>query len=99
MCIRDSFISHYGSLQSVVDNTDNIIFYPGCDSMEDVARYFAEEYGSLGDIPPQLSYYIDYQAYGRDLEIEGCFPVSYTHLVRRSRSNKKLSCICKILLV
>ena len=69
----NDFISHYGSLQSVVDNKDNIIFYPGCDSMEDVARYFAEEYGSLGDIPPQLSYYIDYQAYGRDLEIEGSF--------------------------
>ena len=69
----NDFISHYGSLQSVVDNKDNIIFYPGCDSMEDVARYFAEEYGSLVDIPPQLSYYIDYQAYGRDLEIEGSF--------------------------
>lgn len=69
----NDFISHYGSLQSVVDNKDNIIFYPGCDSMEDVARYFAEEYGFLGDIPPQLSYYIDYRAYGRDLEIEGSF--------------------------
>lgn len=41
--------------------------------MEDVARYYIEETGSLGEVPVHLQNYIDFQAYGRDLEIEGTF--------------------------
>ncbi len=69
----DAFISYYGNLESVVEHKDEISFYPDCDSMEDVARYFVDELNTLGDIPPSLQYYIDYEAYGRDLEISGSF--------------------------
>lgn len=69
----DEFVSHYGSLEEVVAHKDDILFYPDCDSMEDVARYYVDELQTLGDIPQSLQYYIDYEAYGRDLEIEGCF--------------------------
>lgn len=69
----DDFISCYGSLGGVVENKDKIYFYPGCDDMEDVAYHYAHELNMLGDIPPSLEYYIDYEAYGRDLEIEGYF--------------------------
>jgi antirestriction protein len=46
--------------------------------MADVARYYIEETGSLGKVSVQLQNYIDYQAYGRDLEIEGTF-ISTNH--------------------
>ena len=38
--------------------------------MEDVARYYVEETGQLGEVPSNLQNYIDYQALGRDMEIE-----------------------------
>ena len=41
--------------------------------MADVAYHFAYELNTLGEIPPSLQYYIDCEAYGRDLEIEGYF--------------------------
>lgn len=44
--------------------------------MEEVARYLIEETGLLGDVPATLQNYIDYKAYGRDLEIEGNFVVT-----------------------
>lgn len=44
--------------------------------MEDVARYFVEETGQLGEIPSHLQNYIDYQALGRDMEIERSFLVT-----------------------
>ena len=34
--------------------------------MYDVARYYIEETGALGEVPASLQNYIDYQAYGRD---------------------------------
>lgn len=45
-----------------------------CDDMEDVARYYAEEYGicNLDEIGP-LADYIDYEAFGRLLSIDRTF--------------------------
>ena len=49
-------------------------------------RYYIEETGALGEVPASLQNYIDYQAYGRDLDLSGTFistnhgTVSYTHL-------------------
>lgn len=69
----DEFISHYGTIEELVDHKDDIYFYPDCDNMEDVAHYYIDELQTLGEIPPSLSNYIDYEAYGRDLEIGGRF--------------------------
>ena len=44
--------------------------------MADVARYYIEETGALGEVPASLQNYIDYEAYGRDLEISGSFVVT-----------------------
>ncbi len=60
----------------MAEHVDDIIYYPDCDDMEDVARYLIEETGTLGEIPASLQNYIDYEAYGRDLEIEGYFLVT-----------------------
>ncbi len=66
----------FNSLEELLENQDDIIYYPDCDDMEDVARYLIEETGVLGEVPSNLQNYIDYQAFGRDLEIEGSFLVS-----------------------
>ena len=69
----DDFISYFGSLEELADNLDRICCYTGCETMADVAYHFAYELNTLGGIPPSLQYYIDCEAYGRDLEIEGYF--------------------------
>ena len=68
--------SYFGSIEELCDHVDYIIHYPDCVDMEDVARYFIEETGALGEIPSHLQNYIDYAAYGRDLEIEGSFAIT-----------------------
>lgn len=69
----DEFVSHYGSLEEVYEHKDDIYFYPDCDDMTDIAYYFIDELQVLGEIPLPLQNYIDYEAYGRDLSIEGTF--------------------------
>lgn len=69
----DEFISHYGSLEEVAEHKDEIYYYPDCDDMTDVAYYYIDELQALGDIPPSLQNYIDYEAYGRDLDMGGYF--------------------------
>ena len=69
----DSFVSYYGSLEELVEHKDDIILYSGCETMTDVAYYLIDEVQALGEIPSSLQNYIDYEAYGRDLDIEGTF--------------------------
>lgn len=69
----NDFVSYYGSIEELADNADNIICYSGCDTMEDVAYHKIYEENELGEIPPALYNYIDCEAYGRDIEIEGYF--------------------------
>ena len=66
----DEFISHYGTLEEVVEHKDDIYYYPDCETMTDVAYYYIDELQALVDIPPSLQNYIDYEAYGRDLDKE-----------------------------
>ena len=69
----DEFISHFGTLEEVVEHKDDIYYYPDCETMTDVAYYYIDELQALGDIPASLQNYIDYEAYGRDLDMGGCF--------------------------
>ena len=69
----DSFISCYGSLEELLEHKDDIILYSGCETMTDLAYYLIDEEQVLGEIPSSLQNYIDYEAYGRDLDIEGTF--------------------------
>ncbi|EDN8189365.1 hypothetical protein GSY37_15300 [Listeria monocytogenes] len=66
----------FSSLEDLLEHKDDIICYSDCDSMEDVARYYVEETGQLGEIPANLQNYLDYQALGRDMEIEGNYLVT-----------------------
>lgn len=44
----------FNSVEELLENQDDIICYSDCDSMEDVARYFVEETGALGEVPIHL---------------------------------------------
>ena len=44
-------------------------YYPDCETMTDIDYYYIDELQALGDIPPSLQNYIDYEAYGRDLDM------------------------------
>lgn len=66
----------FGSFEELVEHVDDIICYPDCNDMADVARYLIEETGTLSEIPDFLRRYIDYESYGRDLEISGFYLVT-----------------------
>jgi len=69
-------LTFFSSIEELCDHKDDIFHYPDCDDMEDVARHLIEETGALGEVPTSLQNYIDYEAYGRDLELEGSFVVT-----------------------
>ncbi|AIL56904.1 hypothetical protein V811_02327 [Staphylococcus aureus M90388] len=66
----------FSSLEELLENKEDIHCYSDCDSMEDVARYYVEETGQLGEVSSNLQNYIDYQSLGRDMEIEGNYLVT-----------------------
>ena len=59
------------ALQKVQDGEYS--FYEGCNSMEDVAYQYADETGLLNSIPDDLRCYFDFEAFGRDMDINGHF--------------------------
>ena len=69
----DEFVGHYCSLEEVSEHKDEGYFYPDCETMTDVAYYYIDELQTLGEIPSQLQDYIDYEAYGRMLDMVGTF--------------------------
>ena len=68
--------SYFGSIEELCEHEDDIICHSGCDDMADVARYYLEESGQLGELPAHLQNYIDYAAYGRDMELDGTFVIT-----------------------
>ena len=69
---------HFSSIEELSEHQEDIIIHSDCDDMYDVARYYIEETGALGEVPASLQNYIDYQAYGRDLDLSGTF-ISTNH--------------------
>lgn len=51
----------------------NYRIYYNCDNMEDVAYQVVNDCGLLDGAPEELKVYFDYEAYGRDLSINGTF--------------------------
>lgn len=62
----------YEDAISVIDNQQYNVYYD-CFNMSDVAEQVVEQCGYLDEMPEHLRNYFDYEAYGRDLEIEGNF--------------------------
>lgn len=70
--VIDDLLCHFCSVEELYDHKDDIIQYP-CDSMVEVAYHLIDECGVLGEIPDRLRNYIDYEAFARDIDLEGCF--------------------------
>ena len=56
-----------------VVNDGDYIIYSNCTDMTDVAYQYIEETGMLNSVPENIANYFDYEAFGRDLGIEGTF--------------------------
>ena len=59
------------ALQKVQDNEYRL--YDGCYSMAEVAEMYADETGLLSSIPDDLRMYFEFEAFGRDMDINGHF--------------------------
>ncbi len=68
----------FSSIEELSEHQEDIIIHSDCDDMSDVARYYIEETGALGEVPASLQNYIDYESYGRDLDLSGTF-ISTNH--------------------
>ena len=69
--------ANYTDFEEVLEKLNNnelegCVYYD-CDNMEDVAEQVVEAMGLLDQMPENLRYYFDFEAYGRDLDIEGTF--------------------------
>lgn len=68
---------NYTDFEEVLEKLNNnelegCVYYD-CDNMTDVAYQVVEETGLLESMPEHLHYYFDFEAYGRDLDMEGIF--------------------------
>lgn len=63
------------ALNEAIDkvNSGDYRIYSDCDSMTDIAYQVVEECGYLNNVPDTVARYFDYEAFGRDLGIEGTF--------------------------
>jgi antirestriction protein len=59
----------YSDLDDCLDNYEDVEYYPDMTLVE-VAQVFVDD-GLFGDVNEKLSSYIDYEALGRDLGIDG----------------------------
>ena len=63
---------HSGSLQEIINLTENLDcydLYPSIQDYDDLGRYYIEELDAM-QVPEHLRNYIDYEAYGRDVALE-----------------------------
>lgn len=54
-------------------NSGDYTIYSDCNNMTDVAYQVVKECGYLNNVPDNVARYFDYEAFGRDLGIEGTF--------------------------
>lgn len=65
----------FDSVEELIENLDNLVFYKGVDTLEDLAWNFVNE-GIYGEVPEILKPYIDYASLARDMNIEGDYVVT-----------------------
>lgn len=64
-------------IEELAEKAEDVTLYLGADNMSDVAYQIVEESGGVSELSQkERELYFDYEAYGRDLEIEGHFVFS-----------------------
>ena len=71
--IVSALVGNGYELEDAINKVDDCRIYYECYSMTDVAEQYADEVGLLDSIPENLRYYFDFEAFGRDMGIEGEF--------------------------
>lgn len=69
----EALLTYFDDVEEALENIEDVTIWSGCDNMEEVAEQYAEETGLLDSIPENLRHYFDFDAFGRDLEIEGTY--------------------------
>ena len=66
---------HTNNLQESLDiiENGNYVVWDNCKDMSDVAYSYIEETGMLENVPSTIANYFDYEALGRDMDIEGTY--------------------------
>jgi antirestriction protein len=67
-----AFLYHGYDFEDAIEHAQNgdFAYYPNCDDASDIAYYIVNESGMYDNLPGNLSFYIDYEAMGRDINIE-----------------------------
>lgn len=70
-----AFLQDGSNLDDALESVQNGDYriYDNCGTMEAVAIEIVEECGYLNNVPEHVARYFDYEAFGRDLDIEGKF--------------------------
>lgn len=70
--VLENHTSDFNEALEIVEDSDYMI-YDDCWNMADVAERYLDETGMLNELPDFAVRYFDFEAYGRDMEIEGYF--------------------------
>lgn len=70
-----AYLEQYNDIEQALEEVrqGNYRIYYNCDNMEDVAYQAVNESGLLDGVPEQVKMYFDYEAYGRDMDINRTF--------------------------
>lgn len=68
-----AYLEAVGNISDLDDvRSTELYLYADCDTLSDLAYELVQE-GFYGEIPDSISTYIDYEAMGRDLSLDGCY--------------------------
>lgn len=70
--IMEEWLDNLQEALDIIESGDYIVWYD-CNSMADVAYSYMEESGMLHNVPSSIANYFDYEALGRDMDIEGTY--------------------------
>ena len=70
-----AYLEQYNDIEQALEEVrqGNYTIYYDCDDMSDVAYQVVNDCGLLDGVPEEVKIYFDYEAYGRDMEINGTF--------------------------
>lgn len=70
-----AYLEQYNDIEQALEEVrqGNYTIYYDCDDMEDVAYQVVNDCGLLDGVPEEVKIYFDYEAYGRDLDINRTF--------------------------
>ena len=70
-----AYLEQYNDIEQALEEVHqgNYRIYYNCDNMEDVAYQVVNDCGLLDGVPEEVKIYFDYEAYGRDMDINRTF--------------------------